>query len=149
MKKFARFYPLFGLLGFAGILGFFLSPFFFVFFGFYGLFFIGLLLREKMDERLIDNFNNSDKISSPMMNSAYILVLLALALGVSPETVLLWGSIGYAAIFIQVAARMYTIDKWGVDFGRITVQSKKVQAGGRHDAGSSGGKSKRKKGNDN
>jgi len=112
-KPFRRIHPIFGLLGFLGILGFFSRPTYAMFFAFFGCFFAGLFGKEKTDERLMENYKKGMSISGRMAICLCFIILSALNVGVSTETVLLWGSVGYGVIFASGLAIAYFLDKRG------------------------------------
>jgi hypothetical protein len=106
-------HPIFGLLGFLGILGFFYHPMNAMLFGFFSFFFAGFFNKEKADERLIENYKKGMNIASKMALGLCFLMLYALSWGLSSETVLLWGSVGYGAVFTLGTAIAYFLDKRG------------------------------------
>lgn len=113
MKKDFRIPPILGVLGFLGILGFFFEPFFCVFFGFFGFFFWGLLQKEQVDERLEQNIAKAMAFSGRLSIMLCFFLLLALEKNVPADTVLLFGSIAYAAIFTLAPAMAFVIDRRG------------------------------------
>ena len=111
MKKAFRIHPALGVLGFLGILGIIYSPIFCAFFGFFGFFWWGLLAKEKSDERLEENIRKSISIAGRLALMLCFFILFALDKKLSPETVLLWGSVAYAVVFTSAPAVAYIIDK--------------------------------------
>lgn len=71
---------LLGIFGFAGILGFILEQpsflIFFVFFGFFGFYFEGKLNREKVDERLKENFQRAQRVTFRFVMTMTFIILL-------------------------------------------------------------------------
>ena len=110
-KPFRRIHPIFGLLGFLGILAFFQHPMNGVFFGFFSFFFAGHFSREKADERLMENYKKGMVIAGKLSLGLCFFMLYALTWGLPTETVLLWGSIGYGAVFTLGAAIAYFLDR--------------------------------------
>jgi len=102
-----------GILGFFGFLAFFGFPIAGVSFTFFGFFFIGRLSKEQADERLIENYKKGMRITARLGTLSCFFVLLALHLGVTAETVLLWGSVGLGVISALGDALAYFFDKRG------------------------------------
>lgn len=113
MKRNVRIPPALGILGFLGLLGFFCEPFFCIFFGFFGFFFWGLLEKEQSDERLEENVNKAFSTVGRLSILICFFLLFALEKNVPSDTVLLFGSIAYAAVFILAPALAYFMDKKG------------------------------------
>lgn len=113
MKRNFRIPPVLGILGFLGLLGIFYEPFFCIFFGFFGFFFWGLLEKEQSDERLEENVNKAVSIAGRLGILLCFFLLFALDKKVATDTVLLYGSIAYAAVFTLAPALAYFIDKRG------------------------------------
>jgi len=102
-----------GMLGFLGFLAFFGFPIAGMSFAFFGFFFIRRLRKEKADERLIENYKRGMRIKTRLGTLSCSLVLLALHLGASTDTVLLWGSVGLGIISALGDALAYFFDKRG------------------------------------
>ncbi len=113
MKRIFRISPVLGILGFLGVLGFFFEPFFCTFFAFFGFFFWGLLSKEKSDERLEENINKAVSIAGRLGLILCFFILFALDKQQAVNSILLFGSIAYAIIFISAPALAYIIDKRG------------------------------------
>lgn len=113
MKRNFRIPPALGILGFLGLLGIFFEPFFCIFFGFFGFFFWGLLEKEQSDERLAENINKAVSISGRLGIVLCFFLLFALDKKIPADTVLLYGSIAYSAVFTSAPALAYFIDKRG------------------------------------
>lgn len=113
MKRNLRISPASGILGFFGLLGVFFNPFFCIFFGFFSLFFWGLLEKEQSDERLEQNVKKAVSIAGRFGIILCFFLLFALDKQVPSETVLLYGSIAYAVVFTLAPALAYLIDKRG------------------------------------
>ena len=112
-KAFRRIHPIFGMLGFLGILGFFFHPMNGILFGFFSFFFAGYFSKEKTDERLIENYKKGMIIAGKLALGLCFLMLYALSWGLSSDTVLLWGSIGYGVVFTLGTAIAFFLDKRG------------------------------------
>ena len=112
-NTFRRIHPIFGIFGFLGILGFFYHPMNGMFFGFFSFFFAGYFSKEKSDERLMMNYRKGMSIAGIMALGLCFIILTALNWGLSTETILLWGSIGYGVIFTLGIAIAYFLDKRG------------------------------------
>lgn len=113
MKRIFRIPPVLGILGLLGLLGTIFEPFFCIFFGFFGFFFWGLLEKEQSDERLEENVNKAVSIAGRFGIMLCFFLLFALDKKVPTGTVLLYGSIAYAAVFTVAPALAYFIDKRG------------------------------------
>jgi hypothetical protein len=73
----------------------------------------GLLSKEKTDERLDENLKRAASIAGRMGTALCFCILFALDKKLSTEFVLLWGSIGYAAVMVSSPAIAYFFDKRG------------------------------------
>ncbi len=118
-KKTARFRPWMGALGLLGFLGFLPKHggghnyLFFVFFAFFSWFFWGLLCMEKVDERLVENQNRAMRLIGALFAMLSFLLIFLLDRGVTPDTVLLTGSLGYAGCFVAAPALTWYLDRRG------------------------------------
>lgn len=111
--------PWMGLLGLLGFLGFLpkygggRNYLFFLFFAFFSWFFWGLLGAEKVDERLLANQARAMKTIGVLFALLCFLLIFLLDRGVAADTVLLVGSLGYAACFIAAPALVWYLDRRG------------------------------------
>lgn len=116
-QRLLRLFPWFSLLGFFGFLG--LLPkfnghpnyFFFIFFGFFAFFFYYHLEKDGVDERLLENRKRAVAVMLSFFTLLSFTLLFLLDRQVPADTVLLVGSLGYAAGFVLAPALTLFFDR--------------------------------------
>lgn len=113
--KIRPWFGVFGLLGFIGLVPKFNgSPnyFMFIFFSFFGWYWWGKILEEKEDERLYENQRKVSQISGTLFGLLSFFMLFFLDRNnVNKDSILLFGSLSYAGIFILTPALIYYYDR--------------------------------------
>ena len=116
-QRVQKFFPWFSLFGFCGFLGFLPKVnghpnyFFFIFFGFFAFFFYYQLEKNGVDERLLENRRRAVAVMLTFFTLLSFAMLYLLDRQISSDTVLLVGSLGYAAGLVLAPALTLFFDR--------------------------------------